>query len=100
MTNPNLMKRIEETLMELLRERYTSDDKETYRRLRVDSATQQILEIVRETLEAVIGEDEKLVKADDFQKRSLEIRRNELRAEQRANLEKLIGGKKSNVLET
>lgn len=50
---------------------------------------QQQTKLIERINDEVIGEDEALVKADPMQKRSLEIRRNELRAEQREAINKL-----------
>lgn len=44
---------------------------------------EEMKESFAKNLAEIIGEDEPLVPADPMQKRSLEIRRNELRAEQR-----------------
>jgi hypothetical protein len=44
-----------------------------------------------ELMLGVIGEDERLIKADPYQIRSLEIRRNDLRAEQRVKLKEVFG---------
>ena len=49
----------------------------------------EIAKLFEQIRSEVIGEDEPLVKADDMQKRSLEIRRTELRAEQREALNRL-----------
>lgn len=55
------------------------------------TATTQIINLIESVVDEIIGEDEPLKSADPMQKRSLEIRRNELRAEQRDIKSKLIG---------